>query len=136
MGRRVKVREYGKTIKFHSFKDLVFPDLQKVYVQKLAQEQQQQLDRMAWDVFKRVKKTEETKWVLVGDAQCIRETALALCVRVPRTMDPKADPLHRLKTEIWVPKSQLHPTENEIGGTGHSGFLVIPEWLAKEKGLL
>lgn len=34
----------------------------------------------------------------------------------------------------WVPVSQLHPTENEVKNLGEMGMLVIPDWLAKEKG--
>lgn len=117
-------------------KNAIFTAYDDSIMRRLAEQRREQLDRMAWDVFRRVaKKPKAPEWVLVGDAECIRETERALCVRVPRTMDPKADPLHRLKMEIWVPKSQLHQVENEIRKTGDKGFLVIPEWLAKEKGL-
>lgn len=134
MGRKVKVKNYGLAVPFNPdlLKDDAY-DLHRILFRKVAKAHQDRLDRMAWDVFKRVKKPEAPKWVLVGDAECIRETALALCIRVPRSY--VNDPLMRLKTEIWVPKSQCHPTENEIGKQGDKGFLVIPEWLAKEKGL-
>lgn len=81
-----------------------------------------------------VKKKKRDEWVLVGDAECIRSTALALLVRVPYSVTAKL-PL-RPSMEVWIPKSQLHPTENEITKLGDKGFLVIKDWIAKEKGLL
>lgn len=35
----------------------------------------------------------------------------------------------------WVPKSQICD-ESEVWETGDSGILVIPEWLAEEKGMV
>lgn len=36
--------------------------------------------------------------------------------------------------EMWIPKSQIHDN-SEVWKSGHVGKLVIPEWLATEKGL-
>jgi hypothetical protein len=33
----------------------------------------------------------------------------------------------------WVPKSQLHP-DSEVRARGDVGVLIIPAWLAAEKG--
>ena len=37
--------------------------------------------------------------------------------------------------ELWIPKSQIHD-DSEVYAKDHSGELVIPEWLAEEKGLI
>lgn len=36
---------------------------------------------------------------------------------------------------VWIPKSQIAET-SEVQEKGDSGNLRIPEWLAKEKGLI
>lgn len=36
---------------------------------------------------------------------------------------------------FWIPKSQIDES-SEVQGKGDSGTLLIPEWLAKEKGIL
>lgn len=36
--------------------------------------------------------------------------------------------------EIWIPKSQIHE-DSQVRELGDRGELVIPEWLAIEKGL-
>ena len=65
----------------------------------------------------------EPTWALIGPVVCIKETERALLVRFEGT-------------ETWVPKSQLHEEENEVNEAGDMGMLVIPEWLAAEKGWL
>jgi hypothetical protein len=37
--------------------------------------------------------------------------------------------------QIWIPKSQIHD-DSEVYKADTEGTLVIPEWLAKEKGLV
>ncbi|HUI23280.1 MAG TPA: hypothetical protein VLY82_02690 [Nitrososphaerales archaeon] len=36
--------------------------------------------------------------------------------------------------EIWIPKSQIH-ADSEVSEEGDSGTLIIPRWLAREKGI-
>lgn len=57
-------------------------------------------------------------------ASCVRETDKALLV-------------HAEGEELWIPKSQIHD-DSEVfdGGDNSEGLLVIPEWLAEDKGLL
>jgi len=38
------------------------------------------------------------------------------------------------KKEVWIPKSQIDDS-SDVQGKGECGTLVIPEWLANEKGL-
>lgn len=42
--------------------------------------------------------------------------------------------LHRGK-EIMIPKSQIAAT-SDVQGEGDSGILVIPRWLARDRGML
>lgn len=37
--------------------------------------------------------------------------------------------------KVWIPRSQLLE-ENEVTEEGEIGLLVIPEWLAHERGLI
>ena len=60
-------------------------------------------------------------WALVGPVTCVRESVRAVCVRFDGS-------------ETWVPRSQLHATENEIKQQGDQGMLILPLWLAQEKG--
>ena len=55
-------------------------------------------------------------------AEVLKETDMAILVKL-ETGD-----------EIWIPKSQIHD-DSEVWKSGHTGTLVIPEWLATEKGL-
>lgn len=52
---------------------------------------------------------------------CIRETDAALLCQV----DGK---------EVWIPRSQVLD-DSEVNEEGDEGVLVIPEWLALERGL-
>lgn len=36
--------------------------------------------------------------------------------------------------EVWIPKSQIDD-DSEVYAKGTSGTLIIPRWLAREKGL-
>jgi hypothetical protein len=100
----------------HRFSDLVFPEQRKVYL----------------DVaYTRKPET----WALIAGATCLRQTDKALLIRVPAMPELEKRLGHGDK-EFWIPKSQLHSTENEVSKVGDMGFLVIPEWLAKEKRLL
>lgn len=62
-------------------------------------------------------------YALVGPVRCVAATDKAIQV--------KWEGAH-----VWLPKSMLHPTENEIRKPGDEGMLIIPEWLAKLKGWL
>lgn len=37
--------------------------------------------------------------------------------------------------QAWIPKSQIHE-DSEVWAEGDRGILVIPEWLAEDKGLV
>lgn len=37
--------------------------------------------------------------------------------------------------ELWIPKSQIHD-DSEVYASGHTGKLVISEWIAREKSLV
>lgn len=67
------------------------------------------------------------EWVLIGPTTVVHESPKAIKVHVEGTP---------LWMDEWVPRSQLHKEENELSKTGDVGMLVIPEWLAKEKGWL
>lgn len=69
----------------------------------------------------------ESYYAVVG-VKCVGSTDKALQVRVP-SLKPGGPSVH-----YWVPKSQLHPEDNEIIKFGDEGILVVKEWLAKEKG--
>lgn len=67
-------------------------------------------------------KNNPDNWVLIGpDVICVRETDKALLVKFENK-------------EAWVPKSQLHPEENEIRESGDMGMLVVRRWIAEQKG--
>lgn len=109
-------------------------DVSRTIMRELAKQSRDRLEHDAADALAFVvKKKKRDEWVLVGDAKCIRETERAILVRVPYSVTAKL-PL-RPSMEVWIPKSQLHPTENEVAKLGDEGFLVIPEWIVKEKGL-
>ena len=55
------------------------------------------------------------------EAKCVGETADALLCLV--------DDL-----EVWIPKSQIDD-DSEVTKRGDKGELIIPEWLAVERGL-
>lgn len=74
-----------------------------------------------------IKRTSRNDWVLIGPTKVIHTSERALKVHVEGTP---------LWMDEWVPKSQLHKEENECWQLGDEGMLVIPEWLAKEKGWL
>lgn len=59
----------------------------------------------------------------ISDAECIRESAKAILVKVDGV-------------EVWIPKSQI-ADESEVWSLKNAGpgDLVIPQWLAEEKGL-
>lgn len=101
-------------------------------VRLLAEEHRKQLDRLIDEYFKEPIKVpiKPSGWALIAGCEVIAETAAALRVRV------HAIPPDRSAVDAWVPKSLLHKTENEIKRRGDTGFLVIPEWLAREKRML
>ena len=47
-----------------------------------------------------------------------------------RTETPRAWLINDGKREVWVPKSQAEVDED------HGTIITMPEWLAKEKGLI
>ena len=55
--------------------------------------------------------------------EVLKETPMALLVKLESGED------------IWIPKSQISD-DSEVWKADQIGKLVIPEWLAKEKGLL
>lgn len=80
-----------------------------------------QLESETWKVLNDMGNS-RNEWALIGPVQCVWSTERSVKVLL------KGDILG-----VWIPKSQLHPTENEITKTGDEGMLVIPVWLAKEK---
>lgn len=48
---------------------------------------------------------------------------------------PKAIMFTHEGEEFWIPKSQIG-NDSEVQGKGDTGTLIIPEWLAEEKGLI
>lgn len=76
---------------------------------------------------RRLRKSDGKEPQLVENVVCIRESAAALLIRVPAASGDKI--------EIWIPKSQIDYDESEVLAQGDVGSLVIPKWLADEKGL-
>lgn len=61
--------------------------------------------------------------VSVDGCTCLRETDKALLIEAEGS-------------EFWVPKSQVHDDSEVFDAGKHAtGVLVIPRWLAEEKGL-
>lgn len=96
------------SLSFGGFAKLLTPDLREVYL----------MGQMG----------KRREWFLIADVVCIRVTEKAILVRVP-SLTKGGVPL-----EGWVPRSQLHPDENEINDVNDRGMLIIPSWLAEEKG--
>lgn len=70
------------------------------------------------------------KYGLVGPVVCVKETDKAVCIEY-------GEPgYYKPINTYWIPKSQLHPDENEILHKGDTGVLVAVEWVLQEKGLL
>ena len=63
---------------------------------------------------------DDSQPVELDGVQCQRETPWAIYVWVGE--DPG-----------WVPKSQLHP-DSQVRAKGDKGVLIIPAWLAAERG--
>jgi hypothetical protein len=96
------------------FSELLIPDLKKIYFDM---------------TFVRKPPKKET-WALIGNVSVLRATERAILIRVP----PMGKQI--LPVECWIPKSMINTSESEVLKLGDAGFLVIPEWLAREKGLL
>lgn len=64
--------------------------------------------------------------VAIEDVEVVRETEKALLC---------AFELKNGRQELWIPKSQIHD-DSEVYEEDTEGVLVIPEWLAIEKGLV
>lgn len=131
------------------FAELLYPDLRRVYIDEMAADdlygvrvkaqkamaeaRRAVLDAEAARVLKdamrlypqnpldRPARKKAVGWALVGPVTCVRESPKAVCVRFDGA-------------ETWVPRSQLHATENEIKQVGDQGMLILPLWLAQEKG--
>lgn len=58
------------------------------------------------------------------DVRCERESDKAILVSIPDYEQP-----------MWIPRSQIHE-DSEVYGEGHTGTLVISEWIAKQKDLI
>jgi hypothetical protein len=58
----------------------------------------------------------------IEDVESVRASELALLCRVAGR-------------EVWIPLSQIDD-DSEVWEPEQTGTLVIPEWLAKEKGLI
>lgn len=126
-----------------SFSTLIGPDLLRVYynpdddpyditqsmVRRVLKQQRDAMDAQAFAILADGTMGRNS-WALIAGCTAIKETDKAILVRVA-SVDGKGP-----STEAWVPKSQLHPEENEINESGDVGMLVIREWLAIEKGWL
>lgn len=64
---------------------------------------------------------EKTEYVEI-DAECIHETEEALLVLIEGE-------------KYWVPKSLLHPEDNEVASKGDTGVLCVPKWFSDKEGL-
>lgn len=62
-----------------------------------------------------------TEYILVGPVTCVRTTDKAVLVKFEGR-------------EIWVPRSCLHASENEIQEVGDTGMLIVTDYIAKLKG--
>lgn len=62
--------------------------------------------------------------VEVDDVRCVGESASKLAIHC--VIDGQY---------VWIPQSQIHEN-SEVWKLGDFGTLVIPFWLAKEKGLI
>lgn len=103
-----------------SFAALLAPDLRRVYLSAFD-------DAFIEGIMGFAKPGRKNEWVLIGPTTVVHESPKAIKVHVEGTP---------LWMDEWVPRSQLHKDENELNHTGDEGMLVIPEWLAKEKGWL
>ena len=56
------------------------------------------------------------------DAECIAETAMSVLVKIDGD-------------EYWIPKSLLHPEDNEITTMGDTGVLCVVKWFATKEGI-
>lgn len=70
-----------------------------------------------------MKRNELINWVLIGPVTALRQSA-----------SKKALLIKFGTMEEWIPKSVIHPTEGDVHQPHEQGALVLPEWLAKEKG--
>lgn len=61
--------------------------------------------------------------VAIPDCTVERESESAILVRISGV------------ATVWIPKSQIHD-DSEVYESGTEGTLVIPEWLAVEKGIV
>jgi hypothetical protein len=61
--------------------------------------------------------------VEIDDVECLREAGATLVMKVA------------FGVEVLIPTSQIHPT-SEVQDVGDEGTLVIPEWLAIDRGLV
>lgn len=66
-------------------------------------------------------KPRSNETVTVRDAQCIRQTERAICVRIG-------------KRELWVPQSVVDD-DSEVYARGDHGKLVVAAWFAEKEGL-
>lgn len=93
------------------------------------------LSRELWEDLAFVRKPRrEPAYALIGNVTVARETEKALLVRVPPEGVQREQVY--IPLELWIPKSQLTHPDNEIRKLGDQGFMVIPEWLAREKKLI
>ena len=65
----------------------------------------------------------DQRYANLPSVTCIAETEAAILVQID-------------DEEVWIPRSQLHPEDNEVREVGDVGELVITEWIAEEKGLV
>jgi hypothetical protein len=63
----------------------------------------------------------------IEDVTVLRETALAILVRVPMAKGPPRDE--------WIPKSHISD-DSEVWKDGQSGTIMVTEWIATQKGLV
>lgn len=62
------------------------------------------------------------KRVIFKNCRTIKQTDNALLVEVAGN-------------EVWIPQSQIDD-DSEVYGEGHSGELIVSEWIATQKGLV
>jgi len=58
----------------------------------------------------------------IEKAKCVAKTASAILVEAPEFDKPE-----------WIPQSQVDE-DSEVYGQGHTGTLVVSDWLAEQRG--
>lgn len=64
----------------------------------------------------------------------IRRGDEALLVRVPIEVPCAGRPAEQRHRDVWIPTRLIHDA-SDVRDVGDTGALVIPEWLARDRGL-